>query len=384
MFFKKIFSISFFFILIALPAFPADDKIIITKITMANCALTTTNVESFKKCCLTHGVSDNVQPDQIIISDNDLNNDEKDNDVNDDKKSNDQNDTQNKSSGTCTVNGGGASSSIESYNKVDSASARPLFSYTWTYNKKNCSEVGHMNEYDWCICDNGGSFSDNHCWCPMDAWQKNGQCICQPGTTKYEFDTGPNNSVKTFNCRDEEYVNPYTFSNTTDYTSPKHDSHNDPDFVDWDDPLSVFWYHYNKSGEEVGMTFVEAFDQQQVRNNSKVPVPKITIWKAFGIVATKGTERISIDVVGDSRCITPDANLDDNTGAECACSIKSVSTGQIQEKWVFNPWASFGFLLQYASSPESICRTLCAEKCSEAFANDHYNVRYSLLKHWKP
>lgn len=384
--FKTRLSISFFIMLITQSALATDNMLIITKTTMKNCALLTTKTDNFRKCCLTHTFDNNVQQDQITHSDEILNdNDPEDTKPSDDTLDNDEDDYKPKNYGTSTVKGGGAVSYIDSYNKNDSISARPLFNYTWTYNKKICTQVGHTNEYNQCICDNGGSFHDNHCWCPMGAWQKNGQCICQPGTIKHESYTGPNNSDKTFNCQNDEYQNPYTFSNATDYTSPLHDPHNDPDFVDWDDPLSVFWHYYDTTGEEIGMTFSEAFDQQQVRNNSKKePIPKITIWKAFGITATKGTQKINIDVVGDSRCITPDANLDDNTGAECACSIKSVSTGEIQEKWVFNPWASFYFTLQPDRSPQGICRRLCAQKCSEAFARDEYNVRYSLMKHWKP
>jgi len=363
---------TFFFLLLTLyltSALAADSTIIITKETMKNCALSIKNADDFTDCCLNHSFKNNDSQEENIVSENPSTNDGNSNSG---------------SLGTITIQGGG--SSKELYNKNDAVSARPLFSYTWTYDKKQCSAIGNLNQYDWCICNNGGDFRNHHCWCPMGAWQKNGQCICQPGTTKYEFYTGPSNSQKTFNCRNDEYENPYTFSDASDYTSPAHDKYNDPDYVDWDDPLSVFWYHYNKSGKEVGMTFTEAFEKQNNLNKRKEPkkIPKITIWKAFGITATNGTQEYKIDVVGNSRCITPDANLDDNTGAQCVCSIKSVSTGSIQEKWVYNPLASFYFVLQYDRSPEGICRTICSSKCAEAFANGDYNVRYSLMKHWKP
>lgn len=341
----------------------ADDKvIIITKQTMTNCALVTKNDDDFKECCFSHSFTNT-------------------NDADTDNENNLGNISSDNTGENITINNN-ANSKYNLYNKNDEISARPLFNYTYTYAKKQCNEIGYFNSDGDCVCNNGGDFSNNHCWCPNGSWQKDGKCICQPGTQKYEYSSGVNKSLKTFSCQDDGYVNPYTFSDTTDYTYPSRNTYHDPDFVDWSDPLEVFWYHYEKSGEEVGMTFTEAFKMRQERNKNGTGGAKITIWKAFGITASNETDNIVLDVVGDAKCITPDANLDADSGTECVCTVISVSSGSIQEKWVYNPFAKF--YVTTAKTEEDACKKVCTEKCAEAFAKDEYNVRYSLMKHWEP
>ncbi len=288
--------------------------IIVTNETMKNCAQVTRRSEDFKNCCLNHSFANGDSPDEILdIPDG----------TNDDPGAN-------SGESKTILSGGGQKSEI--YNKNDAISNASLFNYTHTYAKKQCTDIGYYNSSDWCVCHNGGSFRDGHCWCPMGSWHKDGKCICQSGTIKYEFDTGPANSVKTFNCQDDGYVNPYTFSDSDDYAYAGHNVHLDPDMVDWSDPLDVFWYNYEKSGQEVGMTFGQAFDMQNERNQVGKYNTKIKIWKVFGIVARNGTTDHTIDVVGDAKCITPDANLDADGGKECVCGIKSVSLGRVDEK----------------------------------------------------
>lgn len=340
--------------------FAADNIIKIPKNTMKHCALWTKNNDEFKDCCFKRAFSNqNTHQDNPVIDNNFTSTD------------------------TYTSHGYGAYSS--EYNKNDAISAAPPFNFTYTYTKKQCSQIGHTNSDGWCVCNNGGDFSSGHCWCSMGAWQKNGQCICQAGTTKYEFYTGPSNSIKTFNCRNDDYINPYRFSNSQDYTYAERNKYHDPDFVDWTDPLSVFWFHYDKSGEEVGMTFEEAFKQQNTRNLNSTNKHPIKKWKVFGIVASNGSQQFNLDIVGDAKCITPDENLDADGGSECVCTVLSVSQGKIQEKWVYNPYAHFYWIFgQKDTSGPAVCDRICAEKCAIAFAQDEYNVRYSLMKHWLP
>lgn len=183
----------------------------------------------------------------------------------------------------------------------------------------------------------------------------------------------------------------YVFSNATNWTYEGRNT-DDPDFVDWSNELSVFWYYYDSYGEEVaqektGMSFSEAFAKQNELNTNGICElalnPKKHLWKAFGITAKKGKKITTIKVItGEAKCIS--TNISEMGGTVCVCSVKSVSTGTIQKKWVRGD-PMFGFYMgECYNNKAGICEDTCAGRCAQDFANDDKNVRSLLMNWWEP